>query len=176
MIGRYEIEVYNAQVHYFLTVKRNITILQGDSASGKSELVRLLSEYNSRQVSSGITVKCEKRCSVLTAEDWQERIAMMHDRIIFIDEGNYFVKSKDFAEAINGSDNYFVIINRDSLTELPYSINEIYGLRENTTSKYIHPGQVYNEMYQLYNPESIGDEKALTIITEDSKSGYQLNI
>ena len=28
MTGKYEIEVYNNRVHYFLTVKRNITILQ----------------------------------------------------------------------------------------------------------------------------------------------------
>ncbi|SFC65478.1 hypothetical protein SAMN02910398_02793 [Butyrivibrio sp. YAB3001] len=39
MVGKYDIEVYNNKAHYFLTVKRNITILQGDSASGKTELI-----------------------------------------------------------------------------------------------------------------------------------------
>ena len=32
MIGKYDIEVYNNRVHFFLTVKRNLTILQGNSA------------------------------------------------------------------------------------------------------------------------------------------------
>ena len=45
MTGKYEIEIYNNRVHYFLTVKRNITILEGDSATGKSELLRLIESY-----------------------------------------------------------------------------------------------------------------------------------
>lgn len=71
MREKYEIEIYNNKVHYYLTVKRNITILQGDSASGKSEMIRLLSAYNSRHESSGVTVLCEKTCTVLTDEDWE---------------------------------------------------------------------------------------------------------
>lgn len=42
MVGKYEIEVYNNKVHYFLTIKRNITILQGNSATEKTELIRLV--------------------------------------------------------------------------------------------------------------------------------------
>ena len=45
MIGKYEIEICNNRVHYFLTVRRNITILQGNSATGKTELIRLIGEY-----------------------------------------------------------------------------------------------------------------------------------
>ena len=70
MVGKYDIEVYNNKAHYFLTVKRNITILQGDSASGKTELIRLISEHEANGNSSGITVKCEKKCTVLTNVDW----------------------------------------------------------------------------------------------------------
>ena len=42
MIGKYDIVLYNNKVHYELTIKRNLTVLRGDSASGKSELIRLL--------------------------------------------------------------------------------------------------------------------------------------
>ena len=155
MTGKYDIELYNATVHYFLTVKRNITVLQGNSASGKSELVRLLTDFGRSGESSGITLICEKPCTVLTAEDWELRLAHMSGRIIFIDEGSSFVKTEEFARAIMGSDNYFVIINRDSLYELPYSIHEIYGLREADHSRYKNAEQVYNEMYQLYTWVSI---------------------
>ena len=37
MTGKYDIEIYNKRVHYHLTVKRNITVIQGDSATGKTE-------------------------------------------------------------------------------------------------------------------------------------------
>jgi hypothetical protein len=172
MIGRYTIEIYNAAVHYFLTVQCNITVLRGDSASGKSELIRLLEEYNRSRTSSGITLLCDRVCSVLTAEDWESRLSDMSGRIIFIDEGNDFVRTKRFAEKIKGSDNYYVIINRDSLSDLPYSINEIYGLRESDRSKYKNAEQVYNEMYQLYAPFSDFPFEADHVITEDSGSGF----
>ena len=68
--------------------------------------------------------------------------------IVFIDECNSFVKSEDFAISIKESDNYFVIITRNDLPNLPYSVNEIYGIRE--SNKYAGLKQVYNELYQLY--------------------------
>ena len=40
MVGKYDIVLYNNKVHYHLNIKRNITVLRGDSASGKSELLR----------------------------------------------------------------------------------------------------------------------------------------
>ena len=43
MTGKYDIEIYNKRVHYHLTVKRNITVIQGDSATGKTELLRMIS-------------------------------------------------------------------------------------------------------------------------------------
>ena len=75
MVGKYEIEVYNNKVHYFLTVKRNITILQGDSATGKTELIRLIQEVETNGASSGITLICDAQCTVLTAVDWKLRLS-----------------------------------------------------------------------------------------------------
>ena len=83
------------------------------------------------------------------------RLAGYHDRIIFIDERNAFLRSKRFAASVKGADNYFVIIYRDSLYELPYSIEEISGLRETRDSqKYRNPRRVYNEQYYLYTGEA----------------------
>ena len=95
MVGKYDIEVYNNKVHYFLTIKRNITILQGDSASGKTELIRLISEYEANGNSSGITVKCDKKCTVLTNVDWELRLSSLRQRIVFIDETASFLKDKN---------------------------------------------------------------------------------
>ena len=61
---------------------------------------------------------------------WRESLAPIHGSIVFIDECNSFVKSEDFAISIKESDNYFVIITRNDLPNLPYSVNEIYGIRQ----------------------------------------------
>ncbi len=172
MIGKYDIEIYNNRVHYFLTVKRNITILQGNSATGKTELIRLINDYEQNGTSSGITVKSDVRCTVLTNIDWELRLNALHGTIIFIDETAAFIRSKQFAEYVRGSGNYFVIVTRDDLNQLPYSIEEIYGLRTET-SKYQVFKKVYNEMYRLDNVGIKSQVKPDMVITEDSNSGHQ---
>ena len=175
MVGKFDIEVYNNKAHYFLTIKRNITILQGDSASGKSELIRLIGEHEANGNSSGITVKCDKKCTVLTNVDWELRLSSLKQSIIFIDETAAFLKDKKFAEMVRGADNYFVIVSRDDLVQLPYSVEEIYGLKNvSDSSKYKAYKKVYNEMYKLYNLMDINDKVgADQVITEDSNSGYE---
>lgn len=39
----------------------------------------------------------------------------MKERIIFIDEGNAFVRLTEFAKCVQQSDNYFVIVAREGL-------------------------------------------------------------
>ncbi len=173
MIGKYDIEIYNKKVHYFLTVKRNITVIQGFSATGKTELIRLISQYESFGTSSGITLKSDVPCKVLSGPDWEVVLKSISNSIIFIDENSTFTKSKDFAELLSESDNYFVIVTRDDLYELSYSIDEIYGLKDvSDTQKYKSFHKVYNEMYKLYNFELNRDYNVNTIITEDSNSGF----
>ena len=70
MKGKYGIEVYNSRVHYALSVKRNITILNGNSGTGKTELIRLVGEYEENGASSVITLRCDRKCRVLTSADW----------------------------------------------------------------------------------------------------------
>ena len=173
MNGKYNIEVYNNRVHYYLTVKRNITILQGNSATGKTELLRLISDHETNGVSSGITLLCDKRCTVLTPVDWELRLSGLESSIVFIDETAGFIKSKRFAELVKGSDNYFVIVTRDDLSQLPYSIEEIYGLKNvSDNQKYKSYKRIYNEMYKLYDFNISKEFEPDTVLTEDSNSGY----
>ena len=174
MVGKYVIEVSNNRVTFFLEVKRNITIIQGNSGTGKTTLIGLLSQYNRLGASSGISVKCEKECVALIPTDWKHYIDSTNEKIIFIDENNTFIHSREFAETISNSDNYYVIITRDSLPQLSYSIDEIYGMREcRDTQKYVKPRHVYNEIYRLYNIENGKRIKPDVVLTEDTNSGYQ---
>ena len=174
MTGKYEIEVYNKRVHYHLTVKRNITILQGNSATGKTELLRMIGDYGNNGISSGITIICARRCVVIENAFWKEQLQALSQCIIFIDEGASFLQSIEFTRMVKGSDNYFVLVTRDSLEQLPYSIEEIYGMRqERDSQKYKNTRKIYNETYQLYNAKPNEMICPEIVLTEDSNSGYE---
>lgn len=172
MKGEHRILIYSKRIKFEITVRRNITIFKGDSATGKTTLISMIRDYNNDGADSGITLVCDKNCEVLNGRKWSTDLDTIKDSIVFIDEGNKFVSSEEFARKIQGSDNYYVIISRENFPMLPYSINEIYGLRE--SGKYSDIKQIYNESYSLYK-ENTTDSiiKPTLIITEDSKTGYQ---
>lgn len=172
MKGSHRIIVESKKLKYDFTVKRNLTILTGDSASGKTVLIELIRDYRRYGADSGVFVSCDCECKTIDNEDWERQIEISRNSILFIDEGNRFLTSKRFAELVQNSDNYFVIATREKLSTLPYSINEIYGFRK--SGKFHETRQTYNEIYHLYG-EISGEMKIYPhlVITEDSNSGYE---
>ena len=162
MKGSYSISVLNNRVKYEFTIKRNITIVQGNSATGKTSLVDLIREYQLNGPESGINLSCKKKCVVLEGNDWKDNLTLFSDCIVFIDEGNSFVSSVDFANQIKKTTNYYVIITREGLENLPYSVNEIYGIH--TSGKYADLKQVYHEFYNIYDDTSEFKNKEITKI------------
>lgn len=172
MRGKYHIVVQNNRLHYELTVRRNITIIRGDSATGKTTLINLIEQAARLGENSGVDVLCECPCRTLSGNDWKLILPNIHEQIIFLDEENQFIKSQEFAAAVKASDNYFVIITREDLPNLPYSVEEIYGLH--TSGKYHDLRRTYNEMYQIYSPDTFnGKVKPDVVVVEDSNSGYE---
>mgnify|MGYP002243172279 CR=1 FL=1 len=99
MTRKYEYwNITTNEFNYHLTVKRNITVIQGDSATGKTELLRMISDYENNGISSGITKICEKRCVVIENASWKERLATLQQCIIFIGEGVPFYAVKNLPE------------------------------------------------------------------------------
>jgi len=171
--GKYDITVKSRRIQYKFTVLRNITILRGDSATGKTTLIDMIAAYQENGEASGVTVQSKKQCTVLTGIRWQENLAMIHDSIVFIDEGDKFVASEDFARAVKNTDNYYVIATRASLFNLPYSIKEIYGIKNVSGNRYQGTKRLYAEFYPLCRVDNELTAKPDLVITEDSKSGYQ---
>lgn len=174
MIGKHHVKVSNRNIHFSFDITRNITVIRGDSATGKTTLINLLTEYENFGRQSGVTLVCDKRCRVLTEADWEIRLQNMKDSIIFIDEGNRFIKSTDFARCVRESDNYYVIITRESLYNLPYSVEEIYEMRKIRHNMTL--GKVYNGIRKFYSDIPVENNRITdteTIITEDSNSGHE---
>ncbi|WP_293688134.1 translation initiation factor 2 [uncultured Phascolarctobacterium sp.] len=172
MKGKYSVFVQNNRLRYEFTISRNITIIRGDSATGKTTLLDLLNAYDRDGESSGVLVKCDVPCVVIGGQRWEENLQFIHNSIVFIDECNRFVKSEDFAVRVKESDNYFVIVTRDDLPNLPYSVKEIYGIRE--SGKYAGLKQVYNEFYCLYGEVADAElAQESLVIAEDSNAGFE---
>lgn len=172
MVGEHRVVIKTKAINYDITIKRNITILLGDSGTGKSTLIGLIRDYNEFQESSGIDLQCDKECITIAGDLMPNNIESYHDCIIFIDENNKFIFTEEFASVVQGSDNYWVLITRSQLRMLPYSYEEMYGFR--LSGKYALYEKKYNEFYRIYNNCSNADLSSVkTIICEDSKSGYQ---
>ena len=172
MKGKYRIIVSTKRLKYDFEVRRNLTMIRGDSATGKTTLIDMIRDYVNNPSGTPVDLTCDKKCYVLEGALWKEQLKGITDSIIFIDEGNEFIKSVDFAEEIQKTDNYYVIATRESLPSLPYSVEEIYGIR--TSGKYGTLKQSYHEFYRLYGADVY--EKSIKpdiVITEDSNSGYQ---
>ena len=171
MKGSHRIIVESKKVKYDFVIKRNITILTGDSGSGKTVLIDLIRDYRRYGSDSGVFLSCDCECRTIDNEDWERQIEEISNSIIFIDEGNRFLTSKRFAELVQQSDNYFVLATREKLATLPYSVNEIYGFRK--SGKFHEAKQTYNEIYHLYGEITWRDViEPKFVITEDSNSGY----
>ena len=70
------------------------------------------------------------RCKALNNSNWETVINQSHNAIIFIDEETKVITKPEFAAAVKASDNYYVIITRENLPNLPYSVEEVYGMVE----------------------------------------------
>ncbi len=172
MKGSYHIIVQNKRIRYEFDIRRNITIIRGDSATGKTTLFDMITLAAKNGDSSGVMIQCEKQCHTLDGPDWKLVLPALHDCIIFFDESSHFLKTTEFAGMAKQSDNYFVIITRENLPNLPYSISEIYGIH--SSGKYHSMQQTCNEFYQIYSTQNIiKNRKPDKIITEDSNSGYE---
>ena len=170
MKGLHKVIVQNNRLHYEFDIKRNITIIQGNSATGKTTLINMLRQAENLGADSGVDVSCDVPCRVLEGRNWKVILESISKSIIFIDEENTFINTEEFASAIQNSDNYYVLITRENLYNLPYSVEEIYGLH--SSGKYQNTRKVYQQMYRIYSDENVLPIKPEKIIVEDSNSGY----
>lgn len=174
MIGTHQVRVSRRRGTSFrFEVRRNVTIVRGDSGTGKTTLYEMVADHTRLGDASGVSIQCDKPCVALTDIDWQNQLERTRDSIVFVDEGFEPLASEAFARAVFGSDNYFVIFSRSELANLPYSVNEAYRIK--TSGKFHTFEPLYKrkegERYSLSRVTPKTDFDVL--LTEDSKSGLQ---
>lgn len=165
MRGRHYLDVSTKRVKYSLCFDRGVSIIQGDSGVGKSTLVNLVQDYISGE-SYGVKLKTSASNVVVfdSKTDWYTELKRLSNTIILIDEGVKYVVSKGFSDALDGTDNYIVIIGREGrYGDLTFAINSIYTLS----------GESFQQQLIVHNDKVIS-LKPDVIITEDSKSGFDI--
>lgn len=174
MIGKYSVEIISKRLHYNFEIKRNITILSGFSGTGKTTLIRMV--LLSKRRDSPYTVNCATPCVAFTVDNFDdpEQLRNIDKSIIFLDEDIDFVRTREFANIVKNSTNYFVIATREPLYMLPYSYNEVYRLeakQPQNGEKYIEDSM--HAMYQQSTKRKVDLTGVLSsIIVEDKNSGF----
>ena len=142
------------RTEYRFDIQRKVTRVTGDSATGKSELVRLL--IDSQVANSGIAVSCRYKCGVLNnlvfrriSEDIKTvcqkaknhnsknfEVAMRNllsrddNTLFFAVEDFTDMNTDEFALYCKFTDSFFVLLCRNPLCKIPYSYTEIYSVRK----------------------------------------------
>ena len=145
-------------------------------ATGKTTLLRILYEYLRMGKQSGYAVSTNVSYYAYIRDevgrDWKDALYPLKNTVVFIEENNEFVFTKEFASFVKKSGNYFVFVTRAPLKMLPYSIHEIYEII--TDGKRTDIKESYHEFREIYsNYPIIENNKIQNIVTEDSNSGYQ---
>ena len=141
MTGSYNLVLSNKSLRYELTIDRQVTIIKGDSATGKTTLVKYFTEA-SRKDSKAMHCNMSDKLEVITASSIEQFAAIEkieHDKIFIADENNYITRTKEFAEIVNNSDNYYIIITRSANVKwLTCSVDSVFELKtENKDGKYV---------------------------------------
>lgn len=186
MNGKYLINVKYGGVYYEFIIERNLTVIRGDSATGKTFLLNSISEYINtngkitdihvkRYVNDSYYVDANIDFYVMDFGIWKLRNSIPDNAIIFIDENNDFVKGNEFASYVKESGNYFVIVTREDVinpigSSLPISINSVISFKmDNRYPK-------FNKSYKMYEDNTLGEmtSKPDIIITEDTGFAFKL--
>ncbi len=172
MVGKHHLELHNKRVKYVLDIDRKVTVIKGNSGTGKTTFIRMLQGYLAQGSKSGIAFKNDSGISVVVLDArtrWEIELSEPTSRIIFVDEAVDYIYDQLFQQAFTKSNHYLVIISRSGkFNHLPYAINSIYELKTEKVE-----GINLTRLYQFYDC-MIQTIPCQRVITEDSNSGAQL--
>lgn len=130
MTGIHYIKLKNKKISFNIRLERKITIVRGYSGTGKSTLVKVVDQFirENFMYKNNSTAKL----NVLDSDSIKSNIYTLkyicedeENNIVVMDEDTLGLSSNELANAINKSDCYFVIVTRERLSGIPYSINSV---------------------------------------------------
>lgn len=163
METKHDILIQNKRdVQFKFTIQRKITVIRGDSATGKTTLFQMVSDANSSR-GSGVSISCDVPVKALYETGYKYELENESGNVYIVDEDFGPLKSKEFASAVLKSQNCFILITRESLSGIPYSYKEIYHIK--TSGKFHFLERTYPD-YETFEEQD-------KIITEDEDAGFE---
>lgn len=164
MRGKRFIRLEVERVEYNFELERKITIIKGNSATGKTTFVEAVSAWIENGRKSGVKLVSDSSVFVLNKTNWRDCLSKK-GCILIADEGFDIILYKDFSSLVNESDNYFLFVSRSGrLKYLTYSINSILELNSSRVGT-----KVVTTAYNYYFDNLIKVKPSICI-TEDSNS------
>ena len=65
MKGKHRVVVSTKRLKYDFELRRNLTIIRGDSATGKTTLIDMIQDYVNNPSGTPVELICDKKCFVL---------------------------------------------------------------------------------------------------------------
>lgn len=141
MIDCYNFSVSGRALQCRFDINSKVTLVQGDSGTGKTLLINIIygcacakecNETHSIEDGYSNVVDCDVAYGAFVQEPshgWKLCLNEYNNAVIFIDGDKcYFAKTKEFAEYVRDSNNYYVIATREYLRYMEPSICEVCEL------------------------------------------------
>lgn len=160
-----KIKIESKLINYNLEFEHKVNIVRGNSATGKSLIVRLLDNKRS----SNINIDSNYKLFHLNSEILEGGYKLNPETVYILDEDDG-IEDKVVVENINKNKYKFILIIRDAnLSSISYSIDQIYEIFR--SGKYNLSRKVYSK--DLNKDKLIEYNKIDSIVVEDSGSGYE---
>ena len=159
------LEIKGKRINYLLEIRDRITIIRGDSATGKSTMVKIISQ-KLRGVNNGFEINTPFQLKEVLIDNIEYPDLDCNN--LYILDGGTLEHSDKFANFVNKSRSYFIIISRDRLSNIMYSFESIYEFYDDNGITKL------KRKYVELNDQYVNKQKLNKFITVGSNSGYQL--
>ena len=174
MKGSFRIQAQTKEAAYDITIRRNITVITGDSGSGKS-LLSIIAERSSVGA-YGYSCVATPNVSVVSpspGEVFRRDMGFYENSIVILDEDVLHRLSFDtISDILHSSSSYWILITRkmEYLERFQFSVHEIYSLYSDNDVLKLRPYYDIpaNRLFGYYSGMELSG-----FISEDSNSCFK---
>jgi predicted ATPase len=146
MKGPIHIRISNVRVTYDINLKRKFTIINGDSATGKTTLVSMavLGNQGAGRAAT-VDIVCSYNVRAIATGTDINLLTLEKDTVYFIDEEELSTYTNTGFKKMLDSENFFVLVTRRIPKELPSCATEVCCAKSS--------GKLNNALYMCLGEE-----------------------